>query len=50
MATRTEDDAVVIEEEENICKLPPVKPRVMACLAFIKKWTHDYRYVIMRNA
>ena len=41
-----EDDAVVIQEdqsEENICKLPPVTPHLRACLAFMQKWTYDFR-------
>ena len=42
-----EDDAVVIQEDQseemNICKLPPVTPHLRACLAFMQKWTYDFR-------
>ena len=42
-----EDDAVVIQEDQseemNICKLPPVAPHLRACLAFMPKWTYDFR-------
>ena len=42
-----EDDAVVIQEDQSeemdICKLPPVTPHLRACLAFMQKWTYDFR-------
>lgn len=42
-----ENDAVVLEnvedESADICNLPPVKPHLRACLAFMKKWTFDAR-------
>ena len=44
-----ENDAVVLSnqrpslEEENICQLPPVTPHLMACMAFMPKWTFDAR-------
>ena len=34
-------DAVVVEED--VCKMPPVTPHLRACLAFIRKWTYDFR-------
>ncbi len=37
-------DAISISaKEEDICSLPPVNPTLMACLAFMPKWTHDRR-------
>ena len=30
-------------EEEDICKLPPMEPGPIACLAYIEKWTYDLR-------
>ena len=37
-------DAVVVEHAE-VCKMAPVTPHLRACLAFIQKWTFDYRCV-----
>ena len=39
---RATADAVVIEPED-VCKMPPVTPHERACLAFIPKWTFDFR-------
>ena len=46
-APRVVSDAVVIQEDEegDICKLPPVTPHLRACLAFMQKWTYDFRYL-----
>ena len=42
-----ENDAVVLGQppEEDICQLPPVTPHLMACMAFMPKWTFDARLV-----
>ena len=39
---RATADAVVIEPED-VCKMPPVTPHERACLAFMPKWTFDFR-------
>jgi hypothetical protein len=39
---RSNADAVVIEPED-VCKMPPVTPHERACLAFMPKWTFDFR-------
>ena len=39
-----ENDAVILGlPEEDICQLPPVTPHLMACMAFMPKWTFDAR-------
>ena len=35
-------DAVVVEHAD-VCKMAPVTPHLRACLAFIQKWTFDFR-------